>query len=576
MAISGFSCAHYNYFGEVPEKPGQYPQFTAKDSLVGKLDADRAGYDVTFYDLDLTLDPEKKSIGGTVIIKFKAVLPLKRLRFDLYKNLKIEKVLLENIELPFERNNRAVYVSLSENLIPGNSYSMKVVYGGRPREAKKPPWKGGMVWKKDKNKYPWIGVACESEGSSIWFPCKDHLSDEPDSMRIKMSVPEGMQVVSNGLMKDHRVAEGREVFTWETHYPINVYNITFYAGKFSNFSDTVRTKAGTIKIDYYVLPQNLDTAKKHFIQTKDILRLYSELFGPYPWIGEDFKLVEAPFEGMENQTAIAYGSGFYNYKRLGGDYIIVHETAHEWWGNAVSVSDFGDIWLQEGFATYSEFLFAEHKLGYDSALYYLKYYQGVDINNRFPVVGPENVHYWNNNDNDVYNKGSLILHTIRNVINNDSIFFNILQTYYKEYAKGSHPATADFIKVVERKTGKSWGPFFDLYLNHREIPKLEFYYGIFTSDSTRKGNLFYNVPFVIFKWDRVPQNFTMPVDLFCTETKAIHRVNVTTEPKIFFLQSFDPKCHLRCNHKLSYFDDIQTEAVMKEFEENLSRITPDK
>jgi aminopeptidase N len=557
---------HSNYFGEVPRRAGSYPRFTPRDSLIGKLDAERAGYDVTSYDLDLKLNPEERSIGGTVFMRFKAVSPLTRIRFDLYKNLKINNVLIGDKELSFTRNERAVYVGLPEQLVPGKEYSIKIDYSGKPTVAKKPPWKGGLVWNRDRNNDPWIGVVCETEGGSIWFPCKDHLSDEPDSVRLRMTVPAGLQVVSNGIMTDHKVNGTDEIFTWETHYPINIYNITFYAGKFASFSDTVETREGTIKLDYYVLPENLERARTHFTQTKDILKFYSETFGPYPWLKEDFKLVEAPFEGMEHQSAIAYGSGYFNLRALGGDYIIVHEAAHEWWGNAVSVSDFSDIWLQEGFATYAEILYAEHKLGLDKSLHYLKYYQAEMINNKLPVVGPRDVNYWSLKDNDVYGKGALILHTIRNVINNDSVFFNILRTFYSEYAKGVHPTTSDFIKVVEKKTANDWSEFFNLYLNHREVPKLEFYYGVLDRGADSSTQFGVEVPFIIARWDRVPDGFKMPAEFYCSETRSDFRINVSSKPEIFFIKNLDPRNHLVCNHILSYFENEDTKALLAEYE----------
>ena len=331
------SCAIFRYhdFGETPKKPGRYPRFTKKDYLIGRLDEYRAGYDVTFYDLNLYLDPDKKMLGGEVTIHFRALEKLKNIRIDLYKNLDINSLKFSGQEIPFLRKDRAVIASLPDSLVIGRDYSLVVVYEGKPTKAKNPPWIGGVVWKKDKDGNPWVGVTCEKEGGSIWFPCKDHLSDEPDSVRLRMTVPAGLQVVSNGIMESHSSKPGKETFTWSTHYPINIYNITFYAGKFEHFSDTLHTGQGILNLDYYVLPKNLEKAKEHFKQVKDVINIYSRSFGPYPWIKEGFKLVEGPFEGMEHQTAIAYGSGYSNLRWLGGDYIIVHETANEWWGNAV-------------------------------------------------------------------------------------------------------------------------------------------------------------------------------------------------------------------------------------------------
>jgi aminopeptidase N len=563
------SCAifyHYNDFGEVPKKPGRYPDFTAKDYMVGTLDEYRDCYDVTYYDLNLSVDPDKKTIGGEAILHFKAIRNSGKIRFDLYENLDIDSVRYSGQIITYKRIARAVLVVLPDSLIQGNNYSLAVYYRGKPVGAKDPPWDGGMVWKKDKSGNAWIGVTCETEGGSIWFPCKDHLSDEPDSVRLRMTVPRGLSVVSNGILLDHSSTPESEIFTWETLYPLNIYNITFYAGKFEHFSDTMKMKEGILSLDYYVLPEHLDTAKQHFKQVKNVLDLYSRLYGPYPWIREGFKLVESPFAGMEHQTAIAYGSGFYNDKWLGGDYIIVHEAAHEWWGNAVSVSDFSDIWLQEGFATYSEIVFAEHELGYDASLFYTGYRIATMVNNKLPVVGPSGVSYWNHKDNDVYNKGALILHTIRNIVNDSTLFFDILQTFYREHEAKSHVSSADFIEVVERKTGMDWKKFFDAYLYSREVPVLEWYFGIFEDDQSQDSTNKKNIPFFVAKWTHVPDGFNMPVILSGKGCDASVRVNVTTKPAIFFLREMNSCTAFSYNKHYSYFNSIENTGLLKEVE----------
>jgi aminopeptidase N len=381
-----------------------------------------------------------------------------------------------------------------------------------------------------------------------------------------MTVPAGLQVVSNGKMQSHTSQSGNETFTWFTEYPVNIYNITFYAGKFEHFSDTMLTPQGILNLDYYVLPQNLEKAKKHFVQVKDVINLYTRSFGPYPWINEGFRLVETPYEGMEHQTAIAYGSGYSNRSWLGGDYIIIHETAHEWWGNAVSISDFSDIWLQEGFATYSEMIFAEHKMGYDNSLLYARYYIAGLIKNKLPVVGPADVSYWNNKDNDVYYKGAMVLHTIRNVLNDSTLFFDILQTFYRENAASSHVTTADFKEVVERKTGKDWGKFFEAYLYSRNVPVLYWYYGSVKKDEGYGMAGMKAVPAVAAKWINVPEGFSMPVEFYCKEENVSVRIDVTTKPALYFPEGMTTCSKLICNRRLSYFDAVTDVSVMAEAE----------
>ena len=568
LLISSCAIFRIHEFGETPDKPGRYPRFGLKDYLIGQLDEFRAGYDVTFYNMDLDLDPYNKMIGGEVAIHFRALEKLKTIRIDLYKNLHINSLELAEKEIPFFRNNKAVIASLQDSLVIGRDYILKVKYEGKPVSAKNPPWSGGVVWKYDNDGNPWIGVTCETEGGSIWFPCKDHISDEPDSVRLRMSVPAGLQVVSNGIQESHTSKPGKEVFTWSTHYPVNIYNITFYAGKYEHFNDTMATEQGILNLDYYVLKENLKKAKKHFGQVKDVINFYSRSFGPYPWIREGFKLVEGPYEGMEHQTAIGYGSGYSNLRRLGGDQIIVHETAHEWWGNAVSVSDFSDIWLHEGFATYSEMIFAEHKKGYDSSLLYARQWISGWINNKLPVIGPPDVSYWDSKDNDVYNKGAMILHTIRNVLNDSTLFFNILQTFYGEHAASSHVTTSDFIEVVERKTGKDWDKFFEAYLYNREVPVLNWYPGPYDKVQDPDLNVPIGAPFVVAKWTNVPAGFSMPVRLDFKNGNPPVTIEVTTTPTQFYLKDMSSSNQLICNKRLSYFSTVTDKSVLEEISLN--------
>jgi len=546
-------------------KPGHYPEFGREDYLSGRLDVYRAGYNVTFYDLNLYIDPDKKILGGEVTIYLIALNRLKDIRFDLHKNFKISSLRSSGNEIPFVREERAVVASLPDTMEIGSTYSLTVTYEGKPVIAKNPPWSGGIVWDQDKNGNPWVGITCEKIGASIWFPCKDHLSDEPDSVRLRMTLPEGLQVISNGLLEEHTSQPGTETYTWSTHYPVNIYNITFYAGKFKHFNDTMKTGEGILNLDYYVMPENLQKAEQHFKQVKDFIKIYSESFGPYPWIKEGFKLVEGPFEGMEHQTAIAYGSGYANLRSLGGDYIIAHEAAHEWWGNAVSVSDFSDIWLQEGFATYSEMVFTEYKKGYESSLLYAHRNLARMINNKLPVTGPPDTGYWNDKDNDVYNKGAMVLHTIRNIVNDSILFFNILQTFYREHAATSHVTTADFIEVVERKTGKDWDKFFEVYLYRREVPVLCWYSGTYNNNSQVPGNTsMNNTPFIAAKWINVPEGFSMPVSINCKDNESSEIFEVSTKPAMFFLKMNVPCNKLTCNKRLSYFDSVTDKRLLKE------------
>jgi aminopeptidase N len=309
-----------------------------------------------------------------------------------------------------------------------------------------------------------------------------------------------LDCISNGNLTDSITNESTTTYTWKVSYPINTYNATFYIGKFAHFSIPYKSDSSNFKMDFYVLKYNYDKAKIHFQQTKDILSLYEKLYGRYPWPRDGYKLVESPFEGMEHQTAIAYGSRFKNINWIGADYIILHESAHEWWGNSVSVPDYAEVWIHEGLATYSEALFIEENQGYDVYLNYLRYYAML-IKNKRPVVGPHEVSYWDYKDIDVYMKGALMLHTLRNSMNNDSLFKDILKTFYQRYAL-KIAVSQNFIDLVNEKTGKDYLPFFKQYLYSRVCPELlwEYYYDIKVGKS-----------YIYYRWSNANEDFSIPI-----------------------------------------------------------------
>ena len=313
-------------------------------------------------------------------------------------------------------------------------------------------------------------MACEVIGASLWWPVKDHIYDEPDSVKMSVTIPKGLFCVSNGILTS-RVDHGdRTTFNWKTSYPINTYNVTINIGDYRHFSIPY-PKNPLMKLDFYVLPYHLERAQEFFQKSVRVLEVYESYYGEYPWMRDGYKLIESPFEGMEHQTAIAFGSKFRdNYQN---NYLIIHETAHEWWGNSVSAGDYAEVWLQEGFATYSEALFAEKTNGHEAYLKTLRVYSNL-IRNKQPVVGPQNVNYWNYKDSDVYVKGALMLHSLRNAIDNDVLFFDILRTFYQLNKYGT-VHTGDFISLVNKKTGDDYSLFFQQYLYTRKSPKLEYY-----------------------------------------------------------------------------------------------------
>jgi aminopeptidase N len=368
---------------------------------------------------------------------------------------------------------RAIQFSIEDYEInKGDVFQYRVEYGGKAVKAKRPPWKGGTVWKKDKNKNPWLGVACETMGASVWVPCKDHNLDEADSVSVSVICKNTVTGVSNGRLTGVDTLENDKLkFNWATSYPINNYNITYYIGDFVEIKDTLNAIRGLVNVSHYVLRDNEQKATEHFQQVHDIFHFYEKTFGPYSWVKDGFKLVEAPYAGMEHQTAIAYGSGYKNRAIVHSDYIILHEAAHEWWGNSVSATDFAHIWIHEGMATYSEALYAEHVGGEDSYFNKIRY-DKIFIQNKRSVVGPEDLMYFNFKESDCYMKGSVVMATLRSVLESDSLFFEIIKTFYAENEK-QLVNTTDFMDLVNSITGQNFNWFFNQYLYDRHVPTLE-------------------------------------------------------------------------------------------------------
>jgi aminopeptidase N len=512
---------------ELVAENGYRPVYTRKDSLRGSLRPERTAYDVTFYDLHLKIDPKKKFISGSNTIYFRVIEATRRIQVDLFSQYEISAITLNHKPLDFTREFDAIFVSFPEELPVNSLQNITVTYSGKPQTAVNPPWFGGFVWKKDKNGNQWDGVACEHLGASSWWPCKDHLSDEPDSMRMTYIVPDGYDLISNGTQVEVKPDEkGYTAHTWVVRNSIDNYNATFYLGKFSHFADSVTNSEGTYPLDYYVLPYNLEKARETFKQTKEVIQVYEQLFGNYPFPEDGFGMVESPYEGMEHQGAIAYGNDFekknntYVHKEY--DYIIVHETAHEWWGNSVSATDMADIWIQEGFATYAELLFMEKRFGYND---YLKEVAArmIQIFNFWPLVQNRDVNENTFASNDVYTKGAVMLHNLRCTINNDSLFFRIIKDFAVKN-KQKVVSSDDFVNLVHDYTGKDYTPFFEKFLKETALPILEYRW-----QKTEKGII------LKFRWTHVGDGFEMP---FCIRSgNKSFRLEGTTEDQQVMLNN---------------------------------------
>jgi len=503
-----------------PNKAGKPIKYDKSTILLGELTDLRTCYDVHYYDFSLSVDADKKKLDGLVQIHAIAQTDFDKLQLDLDPNFTITKLIDQKTQTPlkYNRTERAVYIETTHK--KGDAFVLEIAYNGKPIEAKKAPWKGGFVWEKDKDKNPWLGVACETDGASLWWPLKDHTSDEADSVRLHYTVPKELVAVGNGQLESEVVSGDLKTYNWFVSYPINSYNVTIYVGKFRHFNEKYKGINGDIlELDYYVLASHYLLAKRHFEQVVPILTAYEELFGEYPWYRDGFKLVESPYAGMEHQSAIAYGNGYENGYGSKTDYIILHETAHEWWGNSISVKDLADVWIQEGFATYSEALYAEktgNKADYDNTLYW----QRIMIKNKYPLIGEKDrrcFHFRKNSD--VYGKGSWILHTLRGQIENDSLFFDIMKSFYGTY-KYQIVESKDFTDMVNEKTGADYGWFFNQYLSSNFVPELDYTF-------TENGVVYY-------KWNNVSADFNKLKIKILVNNKP-HTLTPTTKTQHFDL-----------------------------------------
>jgi len=517
----------YNYFikKNYPDvknfRQDHRPVYTRKDSLRGSLNEYRNCYDIVFYDLYVKIIPLIRTIKGKNEITFKTLKTTDVIQVDLQKNLEIEAILWKNKKLKYSREYDAVFINFPEKLNENDIHKILIIYKGKPIKAKNPPWEGGFVWKKDEENKLFVGVACEYLGASSWWPVKDYLGDEPDSMQINIEVPSNYYAISNGQLIDTQKNKGNVIYKYKIHYPINNYNVTFYMGKYLVTYDTLNSNNQKILLKYYTLPYNKDKFTNYFKQSKIVLNTFIKIFGDYPFILDGYGLVESPYSGMEHQTVIAYGNKIIqhynnnNDKIVNYDQIIIHETAHEWWGNAISASDMADIWLHEGFATFSELLFYENvsnKKDYLKELIKIINY----IYNLWPVVGNYEVNENTFITNDVYNKGAVILHNLRCIINDDKVFYNMLKQFYQTF-KYKTINTDTFKNFVNRFSGKNLNAYFKKFLYQTDIPQLKYKFKVINDTL----NLYY-------QWNNVEEGFQMPFSIF-TDNGKIIRINASSD-----------------------------------------------
>ncbi|MCX6311458.1 MAG: M1 family metallopeptidase [Bacteroidetes bacterium] len=541
-----------------PSRAGKYPKKTEALVLLGNENSKyRTCYDVKYYSLDVLFPGnllKEKKIEVQTQMDFVAVCDFDSIQIDLAETMKLQWVNFTNSEMgtpKFSRVHSIVWVIFRGE--KGKKYSLSMLAIGAPIEARRPPWAGGFVRKEDNLKKPWWGVACEGEGASLWWPCKDVMNDEPDSVDMYYKVPDPYIAVGNGTLIAKKELGGcckLNEYHWHVSYPINIYDVTFYIGNFKLLHDTYYSAVthDTLQLNHYVLEQNYDKAKTHFLQLKKYLAFYEKTFGPYPWYRDGFKLVESPYEGMEHQSAIAYGNGFQSDLRYGFDYIILHETAHEWWGNSVTAKDMSDVWLHEGFATYAEALYVESAFGHADYLKYLAE-QKMFIINRRPVIGASGLRYFNYKDSDIYMKGTWVLHSLRYVIANDSLFFDIIHSFYMEN-RMKEIGTDKFEEIVNRKTGKDFHWFFQTYLYNRFTPELEY--------CVSGGKLFY-------RWGKTNADFKMEVGRTISDQPGYSMISPVAD-KIKFEVLENPKQPIFFNDGQCLFKPVENKNLVKEFQ----------
>ncbi|MBT9146077.1 MAG: hypothetical protein DDT42_01956 [candidate division WS2 bacterium] len=443
------------------------------DSLRGTLYPHRAAVDVTYY--DIFVDPRyySQTIEGRTIIYFSLLIEQAILQWELSKNFSISNLLLDGNNIDLLHRKEDHFFINSKQLKVGN-HTLEVRYKGKPVVSQKPPWEGGFVWHSFPNSNDYfIGTTVEGEGALLWYPCKDHLSDKPNGARVSALVEAGYSLVCGGVKKVNQLIAGAKYFqSWEYSYPVPTYSIAINIGKYVHFTDSLRQSNGkSLALDYYVFKDNYSKAKKHFEFTKTMLSHFDTLFGPYPFFDDGYGLVETPYWGMEHQGAIAYGNNF-QLNEFGFDFILVHESAHEYWGNNISTSDHGAMYIQEGFCTYTESLLLERWKGTEAMEQYLSKQRQLIENNQ-PILGPLGINF-TQNSTDIYYKHSLVLHTLRKLLKNDKKFFeylNILQSNYLYHAFN----VSLFDEIMKQHLGKRIADLHRFYLTNLNYPKVNVY-----------------------------------------------------------------------------------------------------
>ena len=518
--------------------------FTRQDSLRGSITKERAWWDVKYYHLNIKVNPSDSTITGSNTIRYKVINEYNRMQIDLQNPMEIDKVIQDGVALKYTREGNAFFIELIASQKVGLTKELTVFYGGKPKIAVNPPWDGGITWKKDTNGKSFIASSCQGLGASVWWPNKDHMYDEVDNMLISVNVPKNLTDVSNGRLQSvKQQKDGTKTYNWYVSNPINNYGVNINIGDYVTFSEKFKGEKGALDCTYYVLRDNLTKAKKHFQDVPRMLKAFEHWFGPYPFYEDSYKLVETPYLGMEHQSSVTYGNKFKNGylgRDLSGtgwglkfDFIIIHESGHEWFANNITYKDIADMWIHESFTNYSESLFVEYYYGKDAGAEYVRGTR-KGIKNDSPIIGNYDVN--NEGSGDMYPKGGNMLHTLRQIVNDDEKWRGILRglnsTFYHQTV-----TTKQIEDYLSQQVGIDLNPFFNQYLRDTRIPTLEYFF--------KEGKLGY-------RWTNCVPGFNMPVKVTLDGTEK--SLNPTTEWNRIEAKMETPKLEIDKNFYVASFN----------------------
>jgi aminopeptidase N len=513
-------------------------KFTKQDSLRGSITKERVWWDLKKYHLDIKVNPADSTIVGSNTIDYQVVDKYNIMQIDLQEPMQITKIVQDGINLKYQREGNVYYVYLAANQNKGDQKQITVFYNGKPKIAVNPPWDGGITWKKDENGKSFIASSCQGLGASVWWPNKDHMYDEAESMTISVNVPKGLMNISNGrLINTKQLKDNTTTYTWQVTNPINNYGVNINIGDYVAFSEKYKGEKGILDCQYYVLRNNLAKAKKQFQDVPKMLKAFEHWFGPYPFYEDSYKLVEVPYLGMEHQSSVTYGNGYTNGYRgrdlsetgwgLKFDFIIIHESGHEWFANNITYKDIADMWIHESFTNYSESLFVEYYYGKEAGAAYVRGTR-KSIQNDKPIIGQYEVN--NEGSGDMYYKGGNMLHTIRQIINDDEKWRQILRglnsTFYHQTV-----TTQQIEEYISQQAGIDLSTVFNQYLRDTRVPTLEYY--------IKEKQL-------VYRWINCVDGFTMPVQIALDG--KISNIKPKKQWQVFTLDTANPKLTIDVNY----------------------------